>query len=424
MSPPLLLALCVAAFAFFLRALRMPFPLALAAAAIVSGVAGTFDFPFRHLVEGGFGYLNLTLALFAGAWFGQVSRQAGLADGFAQGLVRLTRARPALNLGALAVLLYAAGMFTGLAGVAVLTGGVFAAPVLRRLGLAPHDAAAFIALLATCGMIAPPVNLPAMMIADGVNMPFLNFDRTLFLISVPVALFTVALFARRCAAPGDGEHRDPGNDAPARSAWLGAAPLVFALGFWLVLRLLPDRVYDPGVPAVLVVTALLMLPLLGLRAARTSVAAAFSGTPLYLAAALIAIGMLVQIMTLTGMRGWLVIQTMASDAPWLQLLLIALPIAGGVLTSAGAANILGVPFAFAFIHQDMIINVSALSSIAAISEFMPPTAIGAALAGYVAGETNLLRIARSALPSLALLFAISMALILFARPLARLLTST
>ena len=142
-----------------------------------------------------------------------------------------------------------------------------------------------------------------------------------------------------------------------------------------------------------------------------------------LAAALVAVGMIVQIMTLTGIRGWLVIQTMASDAPWLHLLLAALPVAGGVLTSAGAANVLGVPFAFAFIHQDMIINVAALSSIAAISEFMPPTAIGAALAGYVAGEARLGRIARSALPVLVSLFIVCMSLMIWATPLARLLTA-
>jgi hypothetical protein len=181
-------------------------------------------------------------------------------------------------------------------------------------------------------------------------------------------------------------------------------------------------VYDPGVPAVLVVAGLMMVPLLGLRAARASVGAACSGTPLYLAAALAAVGMLVQIMTLTGIRGWLVIQTMASEAPWLHILLIAMPVLGGVLTSAGTSNTLGVPFAFAFIQQDMIVNVGALSSIAAISEFVPPTAIGAALAGYVVGETSLLRIVRAALPPVALLFVISMALLVFAKPLARFLT--
>ena len=416
MSPPHLLLLSAGVFVAVLR-LRWPFPLALAATAVIAGIAGTLGFPFRHLVEGSFGFLNLMLALFAGAWFGQAALQTGLAASFAQGLLRVTRARPVLSLGAVALLLFAVGMFTGLAGVAVLTVGAFAAPVLRRIGLAPHDAAAFIAVEATCGMIAPPVNLPAMMIADGVNMPFLNFDRTLLVISVPVALFAVYVFARRCRTPLAVE--EPQNTRPAL---LGAAPLALVLVFWLLLRSFPAEIYDPGVPAVLVVAGMFMLPLLGLRAARTSVEDAFSGTPLHLAAALAAVGMLVQIMTLTGMRGWLVIQTMASDAPWLHLLLVAMPLLGGVLTSAGTSNILGVPFAFAFIHQDMIINVSALSSIAALSEFVPPTAIGAALAGYVVGEGRLLPIVRAALPPVVLLFAISMALMVFAKPLARFLT--
>ena len=138
MSPPLLLVLCAVAFVFFVRVARWPFPLALAAAAIVAGVVGTLEFPFRHLVEGTFGYFNLILALFAGAWFGQVVRQSGLASGFAAGLLRVTGLRPAINLGVIAALLFAAGMFTGLAGVAVLTVGVFAAPVPRRRR--PHRA--------------------------------------------------------------------------------------------------------------------------------------------------------------------------------------------------------------------------------------------------------------------------------------------
>jgi TRAP-type C4-dicarboxylate transport system permease large subunit len=419
MTPPLLLALCAAAFVLFLRVARWPFPLALAAAAVLTGIAGTLEFPFRHFVEGTFGYFNLILALFAGAWFGQVVSQSGLANGFAAGLARVAGLLPAINLGVIAILLFAAGMFTGLAGVAVLTVGAFAAPVLRRIGLATQDAAAFIALEATCGMIAPPVNVPAMMIADGVNMPFLNFDRTLLFISLPVALFTVWLFARRCRAPA-GEGQDI---SPSRGAFAGALPLLGILGFWLALRALPTHVYDPGVPVVLALAGVLIIPLLGTGGLRASVLAAFSGTPLFLAAALAAVGMLVQVMTLTGMRGWVVIQTMASDAPWLHLLVASLPIFGGVLTSAGTSNILGVPFAFAFIQQDMIINVSALSSIAAISEFMPPTAIGAALAGYVVGEGRLLAIVRAAWPPLALLFAISMLLLIFAKSLVPWLTA-
>jgi GntP family gluconate:H+ symporter len=420
-SPALLLLLCVAVFVCCLRLLRWTVPFALVVTALVGGVIGTAGFPFRHLVEGAFGYLNLILALFAGAWFGQAARHAGLTEGFAHGLLRLCRSQPVAVLVVVGALLFAAGMATGVAGVAVLTIGVFVAPALARIGLQTHEAAAFIAVEATCGMIAPPVNVPAMMIADGVNMPFLNFDRTLLVLSVPVALFTVAWFARRARRP-EAVVR-PDVVAPWQIVY-GLTPLVLVLGFWLVLRVFPAHIYDPGVPIVLVLGGLLALPALGWTGTRASADDTFAGVPLYLAAVLVGVGMMVQVMTLTGMRGWVVMQAMASEAPWLQMLVVSLPLIGGVLTSAGASNVLGVPFAFAFIHQDMIINVSALSSIAAIAEFMPPTAVGAALAGYVVGETNLWKTLRAAVWPVALLFTLSMLLLVFARPLAPLLTGT
>ncbi len=421
MSPPLLLLLCAAVFAFCLRILRWPVPFALVLTALVGGVVGTAGFPFRHLVEGAFGYLNLILALFAGAWFGQAARHAGLTEGFAHGLLRLCRGRPVAVLAVVGTLLFAAGASSGVAGVAVLTIGAFAAPALARIGLQAHQAAAFIAVEATCGMIAPPVNVPAMMIADGVNMPFLNFDRALLVLSLPVALFAVAWFAARARRPETVVQ--PGALAPWRVVH-GFSPLALVLGFWLVLRLFPQHVYDPGVPIVLVIGGLVALPALGRAGARSGAHDTFAGVPLYLAAVLVGVGMLVQIMTLTGMRGWVVMQAMASEAPWLQLLVVSLPLIGGVLTSAGTSNVLGVPFAFAFIDQDMIINVAALSSIAAIAEFMPPTAVGAALSGYVVGEANLWKILRASVWPVAFLFALSMTLLVFARPLARFLTGT
>ncbi len=421
MSPSLLLLLCAAVFVFCVRILRWTVPFALVLTALVGGVVGTAGFPFRHLVEGAFGYLNLILALFAGAWFGQAARHAGLTEGFAHGLLRVCHGRPVAVLAVVGALLFAAGMSCGVAGVAVLTIGAFAAPALARIGLQAHEAAAFIAVEATCGMIAPPVNVPAMMIADGVNMPFLNFDRALLVLSLPVALFAVAWFAVRARRPE--AVMQPGAVAPWRIVH-GLSPLALVLGFWLVLRLFPQHVYDPGVPIVLVLGGLVALPALGRVGARGSAHDTFAGVPLYLAAVLVGVGMLVQIMTLTGMRGWVVMQAMASEAPWLQLLVVSLPLIGGVLTSAGTSNVLGVPFAFAFIDQDMIINVAALSSIAAIAEFMPPTAVGAALSGYVVGEANLWKILRASVWPVALLFALSMMLLVFARPLARFLTGT
>ena len=92
---------------------------------------------------------------------------------------------------------------------------------------------------------------------------------------------------------------------------------------------------------------------------------------------------------------------MSFQSPWVYGALIGIPLLGSVLTAIGTANSLGVPFAFAFIHQDMILNISALSAICALSEFCPPTAISTVLAAYVVGEERLWPIIRAALPTLA-----------------------
>jgi hypothetical protein len=133
-----------------------------------------------------------------------------------------------------------------------------------------------------------------------------------------------------------------------------------------------------------------------------------------LAAVLVAVGVLVQIMTLTGVRGWLVIHAMSFQSPWVYGALIGIPILGSVLTAIGTANTLGVPFAFAFIHQDMILNISALSAICALSEFCPPTAISTVLAAYVVGGERLWPIIRAALPTLAALTVLALLMLAFA----------
>lgn len=416
MSPALLCLLAVVVFALAAKVARWPLPASLAAAALVAGVAGSGEFPFRHFIEGGFGFLNLILALFAGAWFAATMREGGYADGVAGIVLRATGGRPVPTLAIVAALCLAAGMATGIAGVAVLVIGAFALPILRAIGLEPHQGAAFVAVEATCGMIAPPINVPAMMIADGVNMPFLNFERTLLVIALPAALVAIVLFARRCG-PVSGVLP---TAAPARGSAL--LPLALVLGFWLALRAAPASIFDPGVPIVLVVAGLVATPWVDRDARRAALAGTFTGVPLLLAAALVAVGILVQMMTLTGMRGWVVMQTLASHAPWLHALTVSLPVVGGVLTAAGAANVLGVPFAFAFIEQDMIINVAAFGAIASIAEFMPPTAISAALAGYLFGAPSLWRIFKAALPAIVLIFAIALALIVWAKPLAPWLT--
>jgi GntP family gluconate:H+ symporter len=447
LHPGIIFALAIALFLALHVRLRWPLPLAFLVVAVAAALLGDFGIPFRHLVEGGFGFINLVLALFAGAFFGHMMRGSGAADAAAAGIVRAAGGRvlPVLALAGLP--LFAVGMFVGLAGVAVLSAGVFAVPALRRVGYDDATIAAFIAVMATAGMIAPPMNVPALLLADGVNMPWSNVSRALLALALPLAGAALVWFAWGCgpakkppagagAGAGDadggaGRQRDGDasniegeGEAPSCAASLrGLAPLAGIVGIWVAVRIFPNVLVDPASPLILAIGALIALPRTPRAELRKAILATFTGTPLHLAAVLVTVGIMVQIMTLTGVRGWLVISTMSLSAPWnFVSLLVGMPLLGGALTSMSVADVIGVPAAFSFIGQDMILNVAALSALASLSEFVPPTSIAAALACYVVGGGTVAQVFRRAWPPMAVLAALALLMLVFARELAGVLT--
>ena len=70
LQPATIFAVAIALFLLLHFVLRAPVPLSFIVVAAVSAFLGDFGIPFRHLVEGGFGFINLVSALFAGAFFG------------------------------------------------------------------------------------------------------------------------------------------------------------------------------------------------------------------------------------------------------------------------------------------------------------------------------------------------------------------
>ena len=423
LHPGLLFVLAAALFLILHLAMHWPLPIAFIAVAVATALAGDFGFPYRHLVEGGFGFINLILALFAGAFFGHVMKQSGCAQAAASGMVRVAGGSVILVLTLIGLPIFIVGMFVGLSGVAVLAAGVFAVPAMRRLGFEDATIAAFIAVMATAGMIAPPMNVPAMLLADGVNMPWTGATGPLLAISIPMALSGLVWFTwvhgPKAAA------QDAERDAPvsAAAALGGLAPFALMVAIWLAVRLFPDRIVDPASPLILVIGGLVAVPFVKRGRLREAVLATFTGTPLVLAAALVAIGVFVQVMTLTGVRGWVVITTMSLVAPWIYPgLLIGMPLVGGALTSMVVADVMGVPAAFSFMGQNMIINVAALSGVSALAEFIPPTSIAAALACYVVGGGSIGQVFRRSWLPLLVLAAVSILILVFARQLSGIIT--
>jgi hypothetical protein len=253
-------------------------------------------------------------------------------------------------------------------------------------------------------------------------MPWSNLSRSLLVLALPPALAALAWFAWGCG-PTKPAVSTEGEEVGFGAGLLGLMPLAVILGVWLAVRAFPTVLVDPASPLVLVLGSLAALPLMPRAELGKAVMATFTGTPLFLAAVLVTIGTLVQIMTLTGVRGWLVVNTMALGAPWnYASLLLGMPLLGGALSSMSVADVLGVPVAFSFIGQDMILNVAALSAIASLSEFVPPTAIAAVLSCYVVGGGTVGQVFRRAWPPMALLAALAILMLAFARQLAGILT--
>ncbi len=80
-----------------------------------------------------------------------------------------------LLLVALTIVIMFPGMITGSCTASVLGTGVIVAPVLMRMGLPRATAGAVMSSAAVYGMIAPPVNVPVMIIGGGIDMPYVGF---------------------------------------------------------------------------------------------------------------------------------------------------------------------------------------------------------------------------------------------------------
>ncbi len=422
LHPGIIFGVAIALFIIFHIALKWTLPAAFVLLAVIVAFIGDFGFPYRHLVEGGFGFINLVLALFAGTFFGHMMRESGAANAAADGIINAVGGRVLVVLTLVALPIFVVGMFVGLSGVAVLSAGVFAVPALKRIGFDDAGTAAFIAVVATAGMIAPPVNVPAMLLADGVNMPWTGVTKALLFLSVPVLIAAIVWFSYGGgpkAVRKDVENPNAGfGDTIA-----GLAPFLLMVAIWLAVRIFPDTLPDPASPLILVIGGLAVMHKVRRPELRNVVYSTFTGTPLLLGAVLVTVGIVVQVMTLTGVRGWLVVSTMGLGTPWIYPgLLFGMPLLGGALTSMVVADVMGVPAAFWLIKQDMIINVSALSGLAALAEFVPPTSIAAALSCYVVGGGTVGQVFRRSWPPLLVLVLMAVIMIMFAPQLAGIIT--
>ena len=201
--------------------------------------------------------------------------------------------------------------------------------------------------------------------------------------------------------------------------WRAVLPVAVAAVMMTAPRLWPLAVPDPGLPVVFVsgaVVAIVSLPRFPVW--RTLTTAMDEALPVL--GILTGVGAFIQVMTLTGGRGWLVAQMLGAPS-WalVAAAAVSLPLFGAV-SAFGSASVLGVPFLLAFLGRNEVVTTSALSLLASLGDLMLPAAIAATLAARVAGVEDRRRVLKlCALPAL-LAVATAVAALVFSTALGRL----
>ncbi len=374
----------IAVFLLGCFAAKLPVSISMVLSAISGALVAGQGIPLRHLVEGMFSYVDTILVIATAMIFMKVVQESGALDAIASVIIERFHKVPALMLCMIMLIIMFPGMITGSSTASVLSAGSIMAPVLMMMGVPMLETASILAMGGILGMIAPPTNIPAMVIGAGIDIPYSGFGLPLSLLTFPLAaLFVLMLGYKHVKKMNFLEVQAKLNTESRKKFGLKVyIPLVLAIVLMVLTKLVPA--FSIGMPLVFLISAVVGC-FTGYKINLLKVAKDSVNSVLPVMGILMGVGMFIQIMTLTGVRGFIVTTCMSLPA-WARYIAIAvsMPLFGAV-SSFGSASVLGVPFLLTFLAQDEIIVASALSLIAGLGDMMPPTALAGIFAAQVVG---------------------------------------
>ncbi len=373
----IILGVMVAAY-IIAKLLRLSTELSLFAAALGGALAAGQGIPARHIVEGAFTYFDICLIFFAATLFMNIIKESGGVAFAVRSIIRRFHDKRALLFILLSLILLIPGGLTGAGSVTVLILGGMVATVLATMDIPKPRITAIIYIIAGLSAAAPPINLWAMLAAAGVNMPYVGFFLPLLIPCVLLALFTI-FYLGRGAKPVDLDKvMTELPQAPERMNWMRIGlPFIVFFGLIAMGRIAPFKVPVLGLPLPFMAAALaawLASPkkMNVLRISRETIEQL-----LPLIGTLTCAGILVQIMTLTGVRGLISVTVVSLPVVVvIASLFLTLPVSEAVLMW-GAAPVLGVPLVLLFntLGYNPIIALAGMSLIWPLGDAIPPTAI-------------------------------------------------
>lgn len=399
-------------------AAKLPVGVAMMLAAIGGCLVGGKGIPIRHLVEGTFSYVDTILVISTAMVFMKVIEESGALDALSTVIIKKFHKHPAILLILIMIVIMFPGMITGSSTAAVLSAGSIMAPVLLLMGIDAVSTAAIIAMGGLMGMVAPPVNLPAMIIGGGIDVPFVGFGLPLLLLTVPVAIFSALFLGLKQAKNMDYAKVEPQLNTELSEKYgirlyIPLVVLIVLMALTKIFKVIPDI----GMPLMFIISAVVgMFTGRKFNVVKTVSEAVHTSLPVM--GILMGVGMFIQVMTLTGVRGFIVMFCLGlPESVRLIAAGITIPLFGAV-SSFGAASVLGVPFALAFLNMNTVYTIASLSFVASLGDMMPPTALAGIFAAQVSGVEDYVKVLKRCLVPMAFVVVYGLVFIYFSKTIA------
>lgn len=391
-------------FTFSCFRLKLPVSIAMVLSAVTGTLMSGNGIPVRHLVEGMFGYIDTILVIATAMIFMKTIQEIGTLNALSASILKKFHSTPWVLLIFLMIVSMFPGMITGSSTAAVLTAGSIVAPILMLVGIPIVETATIIAIGGILGMIAPPVNVPAMIIGGGIDMPYVGFTIPLLLLTIPVAIFTVLYLGLKYVKKINyDEIKSKINlEDIEKYGWKLYLPIILGVVLMVLGKVIPT-IFNLGMPLIFLISALVGL-FCGKKVNFIAVSKEAIKETLPVLGILMGVGMFIQVMTLTGVRGFIVVNSLSLPPAMIYVAMaITIPLFGAV-SSFGAASVLGVPFLMVFLAQNQIITASSISFIAGLGDLMPPTALAGIFAAQVVGLKDYsLVLKKSVVPALVII---------------------
>lgn len=384
------LAVMIIVFALASWKLKSP-ELSMVVTAIAGALAGKLGFPIRLFVEGTFTYFDVAFTFLTASIFINFYSETGAMDTLVRKMVERFYSSKWVLFFLLAVIMLIPGALTGAGSVSMFVVGGMVATVLHFMGINDKRIVAFIYVTSMLAAAAPPINLWVMLMCAQANMPYVGFEVPLLVPIIIITIFTVFYLLRGGKPEPKEQILAELPSVPEGMNWFRLlAPLVVFFVLLMLSKYAAFKLPTLGIPLIFIISTFVAMAVSpqkhGLRR-WYQVLTETSEQVFPLLATVISVGVLVNIMTATGVRGLIAITFVTLPVVLIYVFApIILPLAQGSL-SYSSGIILGTPLIFLFnsVGVNVTIIATALSLLFPLGDCLPPSRISGRVAIDVSG---------------------------------------